>query len=412
MYAGPIHSSSFVGKVLERLAQLDRKTYGTIGRMEGVLTTALEEDINPELVADAGTNKRQKKGHSASSSGEVSRPDEVSNARDEFDASQIDHHPFFVIPSALAGILHCKTPTENAIRGALKHLGYRVTRSHTQPGSIKTSAPWSVIWTVMREWVRQKAPIKEESLKEGTAGWHILHKSPPAEPVEVIFDEEFGAADRNKAGKRLTRYQVNPTPNWGPMTRAKGATQKPQRSQEVEVGKVAAEAAPEDLPDTAPDAEPDTLPDAAAEAGPDTLPEAAPNAAPNAELEALPKVAPEAGLEILPEAAPEAVPETLPDAAPDAELETLPEVALEAGLETEPDAASEAALVAMPETPPELTLEEDEVWVNADSSGGEAEVMNEGGAGKEEEPGHTGEGDEEDFVIDVEADLCDEHVQE
>lgn len=118
----------------------------------------------------------------------------------------------------------------------------------------------------MREWVRQKAPIREGALKEGMAGFRIMqgHKSDGAAestPTEtksdspetaaegakvngkgaseevangekigqtpesaegaksgVVFDELLG---RDKENKRLVRYQINPRANWGPMARAK-----------------------------------------------------------------------------------------------------------------------------------------------------------------------------------------------
>jgi len=36
---------------------------------------------------------------------------------------------------------------------------------------------------------------------------------------KIVFDEKLG---KDYPGKKLTRYQVNPRDNWGPMSRAKG----------------------------------------------------------------------------------------------------------------------------------------------------------------------------------------------
>lgn len=146
----------------------------------------------------------------------------------------------------LAKVIHCVTPHENAIRGALRHLGYRVTRSHTKGGSIKTDAPWDAIWEIMREWARQKCPPKEGAIKKNTAGWYIMGldkkessaqeseikdetgsaganekdtSSTEKNKLEIVFDEKLGV---QKDTKKIVRYQVNPRENWGPMNRASG----------------------------------------------------------------------------------------------------------------------------------------------------------------------------------------------
>lgn len=129
-----------------------------------------------------------------------------------------------------------------------------------------------MVWEIMREWVRQKAPIKEGKVGEKMSGWKILQgmrkgdevevedktkktgeettktaeeeektkkaeeeakkvaTSPPrprrgsfvaedVKKVKIVFDEKLG---KDNPGKKLTRYQVNPRDNWGPMSRAKG----------------------------------------------------------------------------------------------------------------------------------------------------------------------------------------------
>ncbi|KAI9681411.1 MAG: RNA methyltransferase tRNA(m5U54)methyltransferase [Caeruleum heppii] len=237
MYGGPIHSPGFIQRMLDGLAAMDAETYGTKDRMEGMLLTARNEKLGIS-----------------------------SSQENRFDAAKVDPHPFFFIPHNLAKVIHCETPNENAMRGALRHLGYGVSRSHCKPGSIKTDAPWTIIWEVMRQWAKQKKPIREGAIKAGTAGWGIMNgggssdvgkgTSVVCEPakeddaaadagsplgeevitgavdpsrsaadqrpkgVKVVFDEKLGMA---KDGKRVLRYQVNPTANWGPMVRAKGS---------------------------------------------------------------------------------------------------------------------------------------------------------------------------------------------
>ncbi|KAK0363525.1 RNA methyltransferase tRNA(m5U54)methyltransferase [Friedmanniomyces endolithicus] len=246
MWAGPILNRAFVEKILNGAKHADQEIYQTLPRLEGMLDTALNElAVLPE--PSNGTNPNQNN---------TTTTDLLPKTPPE----TIDTHPFFFIPSALAKVLHCVAPGEAAVKGALRHAGYRATRSHCKPGSIKTDAPWSVVWEVMREWVRQKAPVKEGALREGSPGWWIMRKArgvgeaggvgggtvegavagtgdvgaeltgvqgaeempKDTKLMKVIFDEALG---RDKPGKKkLVRYQANPRENWGPMTRAKGHT--------------------------------------------------------------------------------------------------------------------------------------------------------------------------------------------
>jgi len=229
MYAGPLHSPEFIKRILDGLPNVSKDTYQTTERIEGMLTMSLEESLLPrEENPDSPT---------------------LTSKTKRWDPAAVDLYPFFFIPSVLAKVVHCITPHENALRGALRHLGYRVTRSHTKPGSIKTDAPWEVIWEVMREWVKQKTPVKEGAIRPGTAGWNImgLEKKEMSQDIskesngdagesketngksdemdwkatkpEIVFDEALG---REKDVKKLVRFQVNPRENWGPMNRAKG----------------------------------------------------------------------------------------------------------------------------------------------------------------------------------------------
>lgn len=237
MYGGPLHNPAFIERILGYLPKLDKETYPTMDRIEGMLMTALEET---ELY-DEGNSKNEK---STLGKSEIARVDPIA----------IDRHPFYFMPSSLARVLHCTAPSATQIKGALRHAGFRATRSHAKPGTIKTDAPWPFLWKVMTEWVRQHSPIHEGSLKEAMAGWQILKKlgfmgqmaementtseqqngdkreggecsydagkEKTKTPVQnpVVFDEKLGM---DRQSKRLVRYQVNPRANWGPMNRAK-----------------------------------------------------------------------------------------------------------------------------------------------------------------------------------------------
>lgn len=152
MWAGPLHNAAFIEKVLDHGRSANKDIYATTPRIEGMLETALEELIITEYKSE------EKSG--------LLFP--------QVAPSSIDPTPFFFMPSALAKVIHCQSPNEAAFKGALRHAGYRATRSHCRPGSIKTNAPWSFIWNVMREWIAQKAPIVESNIRPTTAGYKIL----------------------------------------------------------------------------------------------------------------------------------------------------------------------------------------------------------------------------------------------
>lgn len=277
MWGGPIHNPQFIQHILEILPSLDRKTYATIPRIEGMLSLALHESPSVSQTSSGSDAQTGTDEHALSSDNipPIPRPD----------PSLRCNHPFFIVPSSLAKIIHCVSPSDAAIRGALAHLGYWTSRSHTKPGSICTDAPWSVVWEIMREWVRQKSPIKDDAIKRGTPGWGILSRDRskgavneeksllrdglrrcdnlqelelqlqasllrvkkarrvdvgdddgeetgevdsaekpmlegPTHKLRIVFDEVLG--QKVKEGRKMVRYQMNPRPEWGPMNRAKG----------------------------------------------------------------------------------------------------------------------------------------------------------------------------------------------
>ncbi|KAK5939697.1 RNA methyltransferase tRNA(m5U54)methyltransferase [Knufia obscura] len=179
MWAGPLHNPTFVQKILDRLPELDKTIYGTTERIRGMLTVALEE----EDVDWASTSKPSKEAVMSQSKGEPPSP-----IIPRLPPHLISESPFFFMPTFLARVLSLPTPTEDPLRGAILGLGYTCTRSHCKPGSLKTNAPWKVIWEVMREWARQKESSMvprllgegdfegKASVKKSSPGWNILKR--------------------------------------------------------------------------------------------------------------------------------------------------------------------------------------------------------------------------------------------
>ncbi|OIW31875.1 N2,N2-dimethylguanosine tRNA methyltransferase [Coniochaeta ligniaria NRRL 30616] len=234
MYGGRLHSPDFVKRVLSEVSAAPRAVYATLDRVEGMLQTALEEYLPTPEEAEAQEALQKIEAEPEAEDYEAQKSKALAKLKD-LSLAAYDPYPFFFLPAYIAGRMHCITPPEDPLKGALIGLGYRVTRSHCKRGSIKTDASWPVIWRVMREWVRQRCPVKEENIKESSPAYRLLrlHKKEnddsksakedavenEVDKLEVVFDAKLGQ-DPDKA--KYVRYQINPRENWGPMARAKG----------------------------------------------------------------------------------------------------------------------------------------------------------------------------------------------
>jgi tRNA (guanine26-N2/guanine27-N2)-dimethyltransferase len=193
MWAGPLHNPHFIQRILNLLPGADKETYPTIPRIEGMLTTALEEDLD---ISSDSTDAAPEPGTDTSSSVLIPR----------VDPAKTEPYPFFFLTSSISRALHCTTLPEDMLRGALLKLGYRSSRSHTKPGSVRTDAPWEVIWEIMREWIRQKSPVKEERLKEGTAAAGLMRRRRSS--ISGSQDSAAGPDDATKSALRALKRDL------------------------------------------------------------------------------------------------------------------------------------------------------------------------------------------------------------
>ena len=58
---------------------------------------------------------------------------------------------YYTLPS-LCETVHCSSPKMDDVRSALVNAGYRVSAFHKEADAIKTDAPNSVVWDIMRCW--------------------------------------------------------------------------------------------------------------------------------------------------------------------------------------------------------------------------------------------------------------------
>ncbi|XP_076382618.1 tRNA (guanine(26)-N(2))-dimethyltransferase isoform X1 [Megalopta genalis] len=124
--------------------------------------------------------------------------------------------PLYYTLDRLLSIVRCCTPSMLMFRSALLNAGYQVSYSHANKISIKTDAPHQVIWDIVRTWEKDH-PIKREKLPNDSPGLNILNTS-------IITNVSFDIhplANPASRQKHLTRFQHNPTINWGPGTRDK-----------------------------------------------------------------------------------------------------------------------------------------------------------------------------------------------
>ena len=99
-------------------------------------------------------------------------------------------------------------------RSALLNAGYRVSFSHANRMSIKTDAPASFLWDIMRHWVKSH-PVRQDRLTGAAAS--LLSREPTNE-INMDLRPDANPKSREKG---LSRFQENPQRYWGPGMKAR-----------------------------------------------------------------------------------------------------------------------------------------------------------------------------------------------
>ncbi|XP_061472676.1 tRNA (guanine(26)-N(2))-dimethyltransferase [Rhineura floridana] len=124
--------------------------------------------------------------------------------------------PLYYTLDNLSKTIRCSSPSLLQFRSALLQAGYRVSLSHACKNTIKTDAPPSVLWDIMRCWEKLN-PVKRERLSESSPAARILSVEPK---LQASFTVRADANPRSRK-QGLKRFQLNPEPFWGPKARAK-----------------------------------------------------------------------------------------------------------------------------------------------------------------------------------------------
>ncbi|EIW70842.1 hypothetical protein TREMEDRAFT_68241 [Tremella mesenterica DSM 1558] len=181
MWLGPLHDTEFVGRVLKGI-EGDKEHYGTWSRMWGMLTIAQNE------ISD----------------------------------------PFYFTSNKIHGALHAISSPSSQVISALLNANYRVSRSHASQGSIKTDAPRSFIYDIVREHIK-KVPVRMDKVPEDSPARKLIEK----EITHKIDFTPHPDVAKFERGEKVVFYQVNPTPHWGPGSRAKTVIGQKRKSDEA-----------------------------------------------------------------------------------------------------------------------------------------------------------------------------------
>ncbi|QLG74549.1 hypothetical protein HG535_0G04320 [Zygotorulaspora mrakii] len=183
MFGGPLHNKEFIDEVLRiNREEHNDSVYGTRKRIEGMLTLAKNE------LPDAS---------------------------------------FYFSPNHLSSILKLQVPPLKKIVAGLGSLGYNCSLTHAQPSSLKTDAPWSAVWYVMKQSDDNVKDKDVESMSATSVGYKILanqsnwisdEDKKNFEKLSFSPNEQSGHIERLRRLK-IVRYQENPTKNWGPKAR-------------------------------------------------------------------------------------------------------------------------------------------------------------------------------------------------
>lgn len=148
--------------------------------------------------------------------------------------NEVSGVPLFLHLPSMCKTLNVKMPPTASIRAALQAKGYKVSHSHVDPSSLKTTAPTALVWDILRIWAKKVGSSHFKNLemlddscgvqnndRRRCAGERILAKEPSLIVAEdVNFDIKKDSLTRRGDGSKQVRFPHNPERNWGPKARA------------------------------------------------------------------------------------------------------------------------------------------------------------------------------------------------
>ncbi|CAH0587877.1 unnamed protein product [Chrysodeixis includens] len=169
LWSAPIHDEAFVARVLTHVED-NMHLFGTARRIMGVLSMVREE---------------------------------------------LQDVPLYYTMDKMFGRVHLETMPMLVMRSAILNAGYKVSYSHASRMSIKTAAPAQVLWDIIRTW-EQIHPVKQAKLEADIVAKFII-KQEVKTPIDLTERQDANPSSRREG---RVRFQFNPTPHWGPGSRA------------------------------------------------------------------------------------------------------------------------------------------------------------------------------------------------
>lgn len=130
-------------------------------------------------------------------------------------ASEELDEPFYYGFNDIFSVMKMSCPPEKKFRSALLNAGYKVSKSHASRISMKTNAPPQFVWQIAKNWVRQQG-VEESKFKLGSSGARLFTN---IKDIDIDWSIHRNAVMESER-EHMLRYQDNPLPNWGPMSRA------------------------------------------------------------------------------------------------------------------------------------------------------------------------------------------------
>jgi tRNA G26 N,N-dimethylase Trm1 len=132
--------------------------------------------------------------------------------------------PLYYEVASLVSKLHCRSLPSAVITHALEQAGYRWSPTHCNADGLKTDAPPTFLWDVIRAWEsKPENNVAADKKVPGTLALAILSQGNVTGKA-VCFPSEREIA-KSKAAKRAqgVRFVPNPGASWGPGSRASAA---------------------------------------------------------------------------------------------------------------------------------------------------------------------------------------------
>ncbi|RCK62502.1 tRNA (guanine(26)-N(2))-dimethyltransferase, mitochondrial [Candida viswanathii] len=176
MYAGNLHLSAFIDKILEINAKADKEVYSTTERIRGMLTIAKNEL----------------------------------------------EHPFYFNVNQLCSLFKCPPLSLQKFVNAIGNLDHKCSLTHYKPNTVKTDMPWIRVLAIFKQW-REQEMGKDKELNTVGAKVIAYLQQHPEDDTNADFETE--SAESKKIHElrkvKMVRFQQNPRKNWGPQKRGK-----------------------------------------------------------------------------------------------------------------------------------------------------------------------------------------------